>query len=84
MDSEYVFRKPSARLFRLALEKAGLQPKDVWYIGDNYECDVEGARNAGLFPVWYIGATQEMKEVRSDVLIITDWGELEEYLKKLV
>lgn len=27
-----------------------------WYIGDQYDCDIVGARNAGLFPVWYTGA----------------------------
>ena len=36
----------------------------MWYIGDNYECDVVGAREAGLFPVWYTGAAQE--PVRED------------------
>ena len=49
--SEYMYRKPNRRIFELALEKADLKPEEVWYIGDNYECDVEGARNAGLFPV---------------------------------
>ncbi|MDE7309455.1 MAG: HAD hydrolase-like protein [Lachnospiraceae bacterium] len=32
---------------------AQLKPEETWYIGDNYECDIVGARNAGLFPVWY-------------------------------
>ena len=35
-SSEYLFRKPNVRLFKLALEKAGLDAEDVWYIGDNY------------------------------------------------
>ena len=45
--SEYMYRKPNNRIFALALEKAGLQAEDVWYIGDQYECDIVGARNAG-------------------------------------
>lgn len=40
--SEYMFQKPNKRIFELALEKAELQPEDVWYIGDNYQCDVVG------------------------------------------
>ena len=77
--SEYMFRKPNKRIFELALEKAGLQPEDVWYVGDNYNCDVIGARNADLFPVWYIGAipTPDSKE---DVLTISHWRELEELI----
>ena len=32
-SSNYIFRKPHKRLFDLALEKAGLRPEEVWYIG---------------------------------------------------
>ena len=77
--SEYMFRKPNKRIFELALEKAGLQPSDVWYIGDNYQCDVVGARNAGIFPVWYIGAS-ENAQGEDNVLTISDWSELKGYL----
>lgn len=73
--SEYMFRKPDKRIFELALEKAGLQPEDVWYIGDNYLCDAVGARNAGIFPVWYIGATSA-PQGEDDVLTISHWNEL--------
>ena len=54
--SNYLFRKPNKHIFELALEKANLRSEDVWYIGDNYACDVKGAIGAGMFPVWYIGA----------------------------
>lgn len=52
-SSEYCFRKPSPRLFRLALRKAGLEPEQVWYCGDNPVADVEGASRARLYPVWF-------------------------------
>lgn len=77
VTSEYMFRKPNKRIFELALEKAGLQPEDVWYIGDNYLCDVVGARKAGIFPVWYIGATSN-PQGEDDVLTISHWDELKE------
>lgn len=54
-SSDFMFRKPNKRIFDLALEKAELQPDEVWYIGDQYECGVQGSLNAGLQPVWYIG-----------------------------
>ncbi len=78
-SSEYMFRKPHARIFQLALEKADLQPEDVWYIGDNYQCDVVGARNVGIFPVYYIGASKKQPE--EDVLTVSTWKELETYLE---
>lgn len=74
--SEFMFRKPNQRIFKLALEKAELAPEDVWYIGDNYQCDVEGARNAGLFPVLYVGATHNAQMEEEDVLTVSHWNEL--------
>lgn len=79
--SEYMFRKPNRRIFELALEKAGLQPEDVWYVGDNYNCDVVGAKNAGLFPVWYVGALRGDVDER-DVLTVAHWNELSRILER--
>lgn len=59
--------------------KAVLQPEEVWYIGDDYQCDVVGARNAGIFPVYYIGASK--KEPMEDVLTVSTWEELEAYIE---
>ncbi|MCH5342152.1 MAG: HAD family hydrolase [Acetatifactor sp.] len=80
--SEYLFRKPNRRIFELALEKAQLLPEDVWYVGDQYECDIKGAAGAGMFPVWYIGAIDLPYEERKDILTVRSWKELEETLKR--
>ncbi|MCL1858429.1 MAG: HAD family hydrolase [Oscillospiraceae bacterium] len=52
-SSEYIFRKPNKLIFELALSKANLNAGEVWYCGDSVDFDVEGANNAGIFPVWY-------------------------------
>ena len=75
--SEYMYRKPNKRIFDLALEKADLQASDVWYIGDQYECDVVGARNAGMFPVWYQGAIKIPHEDKNDVMTVKNWQEFQ-------
>lgn len=74
--SEYLFRKPNKRIFRLALEKAGLKPEEAWYIGDQYECDIVGAAGAGVFPVWYIGAMDMPYTPHEEVLTAGSWGEV--------
>lgn len=51
---EYGTRKPAPEFFRLALVKAGLEPEQVWYCGDNPRADILGAHDAGLFPVHYV------------------------------
>ena len=81
--SEYLFRKPNRRIFELALEKAELTPEDVWYVGDQYECDVKGAAGAGLFPVWYIGAIDLPYEEHKEILTVQNWKELENMLRKI-
>ena len=80
--SEYLFRKPHPRIFRLALEKAELKSEEVWYIGDNYACDVVGARNAGIFPIWYTGAIDFEQDNYNDNLRITTWTELKDIIEK--
>lgn len=50
-SSEVGAEKPDARIFRLALERAGLDPEEAVYVGDLYSVDVLGARGAGLAAV---------------------------------
>lgn len=75
-SSNFIFRKPNKRIFDLALEKAQLQPNEVWYIGDQYECDVKGSLNAGLLPIWYIGSIDLPYTEDKNILTVTDWKEL--------
>lgn len=44
--------KPDPRIFAMLLERAGLAPREVVHVGDDPEADVEGARRAGVLPVW--------------------------------
>ncbi|MCI9077981.1 MAG: HAD-IA family hydrolase [Lachnospiraceae bacterium] len=77
-SSNYIFRKPNKRIFGLALEKAGIRPDEAWYIGDQYECDIKGAANAGIFPVWYTGAMDLPYKEDKNILTVKTWNELEE------
>lgn len=85
ISSNYIFRKPHSRIFGLALEKAGLHAGSVWYAGDNYECDIRGAADAGITPVCYTGADTNTNAnmVYNDVFTIKKWDELEGRLKGL-
>jgi putative hydrolase of the HAD superfamily len=47
-SSEVGVEKPDPRIFRIALERAAVQPAEAAYIGDLYSIDVLGARAAGL------------------------------------
>lgn len=80
--SKFLFRKPNRHIFELALKKAGLQPEEVWFIGDNYKADVLGAKGAGLFPIWYKGAIRTSAEEQEDVCSVSSWAELTELMEK--
>lgn len=81
-SSEYAIRKPNPLLFRMALQKAGLDSSEVWFCGDNMAADIVGAHNAGIFPVYYDCAVEKSQfagaEVQADFeyLHIHDWLEL--------
>ena len=79
--SEYMYRKPNRRIFDLALGKAELKADEVWYVGDQYECDIVGARNAGMYPVRYIGAIGTVYEQKHDVMEIRNWTELKAFIE---
>ena len=79
--SEYMYQKPNQRIFKLALEKAELEPSEVWYIGDNYECDIVGARDVGIFPIWYLGAIKMPYTEKDNVTKMTSWGELQTWME---
>jgi FMN hydrolase / 5-amino-6-(5-phospho-D-ribitylamino)uracil phosphatase len=44
--------KPDPRIFGLLLERAGIAPAEAAHVGDDQEADIEGARGAGVLPVW--------------------------------
>lgn len=50
--------KPDPRFFRIALERSGSRAETTLHVGDLYEVDVVGARNAGLRAVLLDAADQ--------------------------
>lgn len=77
-SSDYIFRKPHRRIFEMALVKAKLSADQIWFCGDNPICDIEGAYNAGMKPVWYTACMFEDIGVAPSIpyLKIDDWEEL--------
>jgi 2-haloalkanoic acid dehalogenase type II len=44
--------KPDPRIFDMLLQRARLSPAEAVHVGDDPEADVEGARGAGVLPIW--------------------------------
>lgn len=45
--------KPAPRIFHVALERLGASASEAVMVGDSWQVDVIGARNAGIRPVWF-------------------------------
>ena len=52
-SSDYGVRKPHAALFRAAAGRLGLEPRDIWFVGDSLDNDIMGARGVGMTAVWF-------------------------------
>ena len=45
--------KPDARMFRVALDRLGIEASEAVMIGDAWGTDIEGALAAGIRPIWF-------------------------------
>jgi len=52
VSADIGWRKPRPEIFRAALERTGLAPQDVVFVGDSWEEDVLGAAALGMATVW--------------------------------
>ncbi|MCL2371901.1 MAG: HAD family hydrolase [Defluviitaleaceae bacterium] len=46
-------KKPDLRIFEMAIQKLGIQPKEALFVGDNLANDVGGSQKAGMNGVWF-------------------------------
>jgi putative hydrolase of the HAD superfamily len=77
ISAEVGVRKPDPRIFRMALDKAGVRPEEAIHVGDLPEEDAEGAKRAGVRPV-LIDRRKRITPavVPSDVPVVTSLSEL--------
>jgi putative hydrolase of the HAD superfamily len=66
-------RKPDRRIFERALERCGSVASESLFVGDHPEIDIQGAREAGLIPVW---KALPYWQVPNDVLRINELSEV--------
>lgn len=73
--------KPGPHFFQLCRYKAGCPASSCAFVGDNRKKDVEGARKAGMRPVWYHPEGSTHSPILIDgVLEISRLDELPEYI----
>lgn len=53
LSDEVGHNKPHPRIFEAALELAQTNKEDAIMLGDSWDADIVGARNAGIDQIWY-------------------------------
>ena len=78
-DTPYM--KPDIELFRMFEKKFGLEPSDLWMIGDSYKHDIKGALDAGWHALWINRRFLGPQEITPDITVESD-DELTDALRK--
>ena len=69
---EFGIQKPDPEVFRHTAGLLGVSPSECLNIGDSYELDVAGSKNAGMLACWYNPQKvppPESSDVRADFVI---------------
>lgn len=66
ISSDYGFRKPDPRLFHIALAALDVSASEAAYIGNKYETDLVGAKEAGMAVAGLIRQSEGEKQAYGD------------------
>jgi putative hydrolase of the HAD superfamily len=80
---EFDFRKPDARIFKIAAERIGEAIENIMYVGDRIDKDIFPTLKIGMTPVLKAAYTNTGKTPPNGVLKITHISELPALVKKI-
>ena len=81
VSAEYAVRKPNPLVFETAAALLGVPCADVWFVGDQVDTDIVGARAAGMTPVLF--SPTERGAVDGELIALT-WPGIVTMLREAV
>lgn len=81
-SADYGVQKPHPLVFQAALSQMDARPGEGWFVGDNFQKDIEGATAVGMTAVW-LSKKQGSTELPSNCIRIESWGEFVPLLDNL-
>lgn len=82
-SSDYGVRKPQPLLFEVGISKSGLQPQEIWYVGDKVKVDVSGSQAVGMIPVLFKNKRNTYGDIPENLMVLEEYGELVKILQNL-
>jgi len=80
---EFDFRKPDARIFKIAAKRIGEAAENIMYVGDRIDKDIRPALKIGFKPVLKAAYTNAGKTPPDGAWKITHISELPILIKKI-
>lgn len=80
VSAEYAVRKPHPTLFDSAARRLGLGPDRVWFVGDNLDTDISGAKAAGMKAIWLRPPGNANVSARDADFAASGWHEIVDFL----
>jgi putative hydrolase of the HAD superfamily len=78
ISEEVGTQKPDKRIFEIAMNRAFTSAEECIMIGDNFNTDIVGARNAGMDQVYFNPKRNRMKDHAT--YVVNSLGELKRFL----
>lgn len=80
---EFKFRKPDARIFKIAADRIGEKPENILFVGDHLNIDVRAAAKTGMQAVLKAGSANAGKKVPKGTRKIKQLAELPPLIEKI-
>lgn len=77
------YSKPDSKIFTLFESRLKRKTAKYYYVGDNYQNDIQGALSVGWSPIW-LNTKLSREKVSDDVIIIQTYEGLLTFIRKLV
>jgi putative hydrolase of the HAD superfamily len=84
VSEEAGISKPDPQIFRIALDAVGAAAHEAVMLGDSWAADIEGARAAGIRPVWFNPARLPSPQPSANVAEIYSLEPAEKVLRVLL
>ena len=76
-------RKPDEKIFNIIAQRCNSSVEDCYFVGDSYNCDIVGSKNAHMKAIWYNHRQRSFEDNIAD-FTVDSFVQLDKLLRELV